>query len=83
MRPTTHAADSRARAHSKRADESESDPRKHFDSQKSVTLMSQRDYEIGPRESRAKRSRGAMRDLSRAFAGAASRLPADSKKHEL
>jgi hypothetical protein len=45
--------------------------------------MSQRDYEIGLRESGTERSRGAARDLSQAFAGAASRLSASLKKHEL
>ncbi len=83
MKRATHAADTRARHAAKRAEESKSGIRTRLDLRKSVTRMSQRDHEIEPRESRAKRSRGAPRDVSRTFAGAATRHFADSKKHEL
>ena len=83
MRDATHTTDSRVRLVVRRARGSESGARDHFYPQNSVTIRSQREDEITVRESRAKRSRGAARDLSRAFAGAASRLSADTKKHEL
>ena len=83
MRHATHAADSRARDLSKRADESVEGAREHFDSQKSVTLMSQRDHEIGPRESRAKvLARRRARPLTR-LRGRRIALSAGMKKHEL
>jgi hypothetical protein len=83
MRRATHDDDSGAQLASSLARETDSGARERFHPHKSVTLMSQRDYEIGLRESGTKGSRGAARDLSRAFAGAASRLSAGLKKHEL
>lgn len=83
VRDATHDAESHIRLASSPARERDSGAREHIHPHKSVTLMSQRDHEIGLRESRAKGSRGAARDLSRAFAGAASRLSAGMKKHEL
>lgn len=87
----THAPDSpphaRARLASSRAREVDEGAHAVFDTAKSVTLMSQRDREIGLRESRidtlTRRVRGASHALSGAFAGAASRLSADSKNDEL
>lgn len=84
---TDSRSDSRARLASSRSREPREASRGRLDAAKSVTLMSQRDREIGLRESRidtlTRRMRGASHDLFGAFAGAASGLSADSKNDEL